>query len=121
MEPSAMTALHLRLGLVASLILAPSISNGQELAFGPLPYPVVSSDTWVLIEIWPEASDITLSAYFMDKPEGKNRNLCEATKRALDRDAAAFAKETQRQPTSFRQCMPLAEAIHKGYIASAGQ
>jgi hypothetical protein len=84
-----------------------------------LPYPAVSSDTWVLIEIWPTVGDITLSAYFMDAPSRKNENLCEATKRALDRDAAALAKQQKREFTSYRQCVTVTDAIKAGYVEAS--
>jgi hypothetical protein len=82
-----------------------------------LPYPEVNADTWVLIEIWPAVGDITLSAYFMDFSVEKNRNLCEAIKRALDRDAIALAKSQKREATSYRQCLSLGNAAAKGYVA----
>jgi hypothetical protein len=90
----------------------------SELKYSPLPYPEVNADTWVLIEIWPAVGDITLSAYFMDFSTEKNQNLCEAIKRVLDRDAAAVAKSQKREATSYRQCLSLADAMAKGYVAA---
>jgi hypothetical protein len=81
----------LRLVLVAAAMTLPMRAQAQERKYAPLPYPEVNADTWVLIEIWPPVSDITLSAYFMDFSAEKNRNLYEATKRILDRDAVASA------------------------------
>jgi hypothetical protein len=86
-----------------------------------LPYPEAGADTWVLIEIWPEVNDITLSAYFMDFLSRKNENLCKSTKSALDRDADARAKEQNRKFTSYRQCLMLSDAIYKGYVKRQGE
>jgi hypothetical protein len=63
--------------------------------------------------------DITLSAYFIDATSRKNENLCEATKRSLDRDAAALAKEQKGKSTNYRQCLTLSDAIHAGYVESS--
>ena len=80
------------------------------------PFPEVNAETWVLIAIWPTVGDITLSAYFMDFSSRENQSLCEATKRALDRDAAAFDKEQKRVSTSSRQCLTILDAVRMGYI-----
>ena len=79
---------------------------------------MVNDDTWVLIEIWPEVHDVTLSAYFMDFSTGKNQNLCAATKRSLDRDAVAQAERLKREATSYRQCLSIGDAVKAGYIAA---
>lgn len=105
--------------LCRALLAMPLLAQGSELKFGPIPYPNVDNYTWVLIEIWPEVRDITLSAYFIDATSRKNQNLCEATKRALDRDAAALAKQQNREATSHRQCLTLGDAIRSGYVAPA--
>jgi hypothetical protein len=102
------------LGAVSALA-----AKGEELKYRPLPYPVVNADIWVLIEIWPTVGDITLSAYFMDFSSRKNQNLCEATKRALDRDAVALAKEQKREATSNRQCLTISDAVKAGYVAAS--
>lgn len=108
---------HIRFSLLFWTIALPlSGATATELRYPPLPYPVVDDETWVLVEIWPEVSDITLSAYFMDRSGRKNQNLCEATKRSLDRDAMALAKEQKRQPTASRQCLTVTDAISAGYI-----
>jgi hypothetical protein len=109
------------LAVFAGLLGAVSASaaNGEELKYGPLPYPVVNTDTWVLIEIWPTVGDITLSAFFMDFSSRKNQNLCEATKRALDRDAVALAKQQKREATSSRQCLTLGDAVQAGFVAAS--
>ena len=106
-------------GLLFAVLLTPLSTQSAELKYGPLPYPEVSADTWVLIEIWPAVGDITLSAYFMDASSRKNENLCEATKRALDRDAIAVAKEQKREATSFRQCLTIRDALKAGYIMAS--
>ena len=102
--------------LIGLLGVLPPSAFSQELKFGPVPYPEVNPDTWVLIEIWPAVGDITLAAYFMDTWSQKNQNLCEATKRALDRDAEALAKAQGREATSYRQCFTLRDAVRKGYV-----
>jgi hypothetical protein len=70
----------------------------------------------MLIEIWPEVRDITLSAYFLHFSNEKNENLCEATKRALDRDQDARAEKSHRKFTSYRLCLPVSQARAEGYI-----
>jgi hypothetical protein len=102
--------------IVAFALVPPLAAQGDELKYTPLPYPVVNADTWVLVEIWPTVGDITLSAYFMDFSGRKNQNLCEATKRALDRDGAAFAKLTKRETTSYIQCLTIRDAVNAGYV-----
>lgn len=108
----------LRLLSILAAMTIPLSAQPQELKYSPLPYPEVNADTWVLIEIWPTVGDITLSTYFMDFSGEKNQNLCEATKRALDRDAVALAKEQKREATSYRQCLSLSDAVRKGYVAT---
>lgn len=95
----------------------PIAAHCDDLRYRSLPYPEVNPDTWVLIEMWPTVGDITLSAYFMDFSAQKNQNLCEATKRALDRDAEALAKEQKRETTSFRRCLTVNDAVTAGYVA----
>ncbi len=87
-----------------------------DLKYGPVPFPVVNADTWVLIEVWPAVHDITLSAYFMDATSRKNQNLCEATKRSLDREASVRAKAEGREATSWRECYTLRDAIKMDYV-----
>lgn len=106
------------LNLVILSLLFCCSSPAQELRYGPVPFPVINPDTWVLIEVWPTVHDITLSAYFLDISSRKNQNLCEATKRALGRDAEALAKTKGLTPTSYRECYTLRDAIAKGYIAA---
>ena len=109
------TSIHLVM-LIISALANPLTAKAQMPKFNPLPYPVVNTDTWVLIEIWPDVGDITLSAYFMDFSSGKNQNLCEATKRSLDRDAVTLAKQQKREATSTRQCLTVLAATQAGYI-----
>ena len=98
------------------VLASPLTTQRQELKYGPLLYPQVNAETWVLIEIWQAVHDITLSAYFMDFSSGKNKNLCEATKLSLDRDATTRAKEQKLASTSFRQCLTIDDAVKRGYI-----
>jgi hypothetical protein len=100
-------------------LTSPLVAYGAELKFGPLPYPEINADTWVLIEIWPEVGDITLSTYFMDFSVNKNASLCLATKRALDRDATATAEKQNRTATSYRQCLTISQAVTAGYIRAS--
>jgi len=95
---------------------APLSLPAADLKYGPAPFPVVNADTWVLIEVWPAVHDITLSAYFLDATSRKNQNLCEATKRSLDREASARAKTEGRETTSWRECYTLRDAIKMGYV-----
>lgn len=108
-----------RMRRVAAFLLsvpAFSASAAEQLNYGPLPFPEVNPDTWVLIEYWPTVKDITLSAYFMDFSSEKNRNLCGAAKKAIDRDAAAQAKQQGISATAYRKCYTLRDAIANGYI-----
>jgi hypothetical protein len=105
-----------RIGVL--LALSSSIGLSAQLNYGPVPHPVVGPDAWVLIEVWPTVKDITLSAYFLSDTSKKNQNLCEATKRALDRDAAALAKEQKREATSFRECLTVRDAVRMGYVSA---
>ena len=89
---------------------------GQDPAKATLPSPQVNKDSWVMIEIWPEVKDITLSAYFLDFAYGKNKNVCEATKRVFDRDQEARAKKEGRDYSSYRLCMSVNDAILQGYV-----
>jgi hypothetical protein len=91
-------------------------AQSQPLAYGPLPKPQVNASSWVLIEIWPEVRDITLSAYFLDFSYEKNKNLCQAAKGALDRDQDARAHKARRKFTSYRLCLPVSQARDEGYI-----
>lgn len=103
-------------GLTFLLTLPPVTTTAAELNYGPLPYPSISADAWVLIEVWPTVKDITLSAYFLDISSRKNQNLCEAAKRSLDRDANAIAKARGIPSTAFRECYTLRDAVAKGYV-----
>jgi hypothetical protein len=102
----------------ALLITLPATSQAQSkaLAYGPLPRPEVNADSWVLIEIWPEVRDVTLSAYFLHSSYEKNQNLCDAIKRALDRDQDARAQKAHQKFTSYRLCLPVSQARAEGYI-----
>ena len=81
-----------------------------------LPQPEVNADSWIMIEIWPEVSDITLAAYFLDTSYRKNKGLCEATQRVFDREAAYQTKETGRALSSYRICLSVVDARDQGYF-----
>jgi hypothetical protein len=78
--------------------------------------PRLDQNTWVMIEIWPEVNDITLSAYFMEGSSEKNRDLCDATKRVFDRDQDQRSKALKKTFSSYRFCMSLNSAIQQGYV-----
>lgn len=103
------------LALLSSAALPLSLP-AADLKYGPVPFPEVNTDTWVLIEVWPAVHDITLSAYFLDSTSRKNQNLCDATKRSLDKEADARAKAEGREATSWRECYTLRDAIKMGYV-----
>lgn len=88
----------------------------EPLNYGPLPFPEVDPDTWVLIEYWPTVKDITMHAYFMESRSEKNQNLCVAMKKVIDRDAAAIAKKQGTRATTWRKCFTLRDAIAEGYV-----
>jgi hypothetical protein len=90
---------------------------GEDLKYGPVPYPAINADTWVLVEYWPTVSDITLWAFFSSSTSEKSRNLCEATKRSLDRDAAARATSTAVATSSWRKCLTVSDAVKSGYVS----
>jgi hypothetical protein len=94
-----------------------SISASQELNFGPLPFPKVSTDTWVLIEIWPEAKDMTLSAYFIERTNARNQKLCDIAKSALDNEANRMAEARGTKPSAYKTCLTIRDAIKAGYVA----
>jgi len=81
-----------------------------------LPKPEVNNDSWLMVEIWPEVKDITLSAYFLDFSYEKNKNLCDVTKRVFDRDQEARRKGGGKPISSYRLCMSVNDAIAQGYI-----
>ena len=83
--------------------------SANPLKHSKLPYPVINEHSWVMIEIWPDVQDITLSAYFLDFSYDKNKNLCTATKRVFDRAA-------KPSETSYRLCMSVSDAIAQEYI-----
>jgi len=103
--------------IALSMMVTSAVEAAEPLAYGPIPYPEVNSDVWMLIEYWPRVKDITLSAYFMDRLSGKNQSLCEATKRALDRDAEEIAKREKTPPTAYRLCYTLRDAVKLGYVS----
>ncbi len=78
--------------------------------------PELNEDSWVMIEIWPEAHAITLTAFFLDNSFEKNRNLCAATKRVFDREQEYKSKESFKSLTSYRMCLSVEEADKRGYF-----
>ena len=87
--------------LVAFVMALAGRSAAAQVRQTPVPAPVINKDSWILLEIWPDVKDITLSLYFLDSSFAKNKNLCEATKRSLDREADARSKELKRKFTSY--------------------
>ena len=79
-------------------------------------YPVVNDAGYVLLEIWPEVKDVTLSAFFFDELHEKSRNLCEALKTVLDRDAQTRSRDTGMKFTSYRRCMTVGDASRESWI-----
>ena len=78
--------------------------------------PELNADSWIMIEIWPDVRDITLSAYFLDFTYRKNRGLCEATKRVFDREQEWKAKAEGKENSSYRLCLSVSEARLRGYF-----
>ncbi len=100
------------------IALALSVPHMHAVAepIATLPSPRVNSDSWVIIEVWPEVRSITLSAFFLDSSYEKNRNLCEAAKRVFDREQEARAKEADREFSSYRLCLSVVDARAQGYF-----
>jgi hypothetical protein len=98
-------------------VFAPALSVGKDVA-RKLPKPELNSDSWILIEVWPDVKDVTLSAYFLDFSHTKNKNLCEATKRVFDREQETRSKEQGKKFSSYRVCMSVSDATSQGYIES---
>jgi hypothetical protein len=102
--------------LAAFLLSLPMEVTAENPLSTTLPFPMVTKDSWVIIEIWPDVRDITLSAYFLDFSYEKNKNLCEAAKRVFDQNQAVQSKNLGRDMTSYRRCMSVNDAIVHGYI-----
>lgn len=111
------------LALVAFVAISVSAVTplaGQDV-ITPVPEPEINQDTWVLIEVWPlpATPHISFSAYFLDRSYKRNRSLCEAAKRALDRDQeVALGRDSDEEHDSYRLCLPLARARAEGYVRS---
>jgi hypothetical protein len=101
--------------LAACCLAVPTLWAENPIA-ATLPRPELDNDSWVLVEIWPEVENITLSAYFLDFSYERNKNLCEATKRALDRDQGTQRKTTKKALSSYRLCMSVTDATAQRYI-----
>lgn len=69
-----------------------------------------------MIEVWPTVKDITLSAYFVSESDWKSSTLCEMVKRALDQVSTSEARAQGREPSSYRSCMTIRDAVSRGYI-----
>jgi hypothetical protein len=102
--------------LVLLLCLTLPLSSAGADLISSLPPPEVNAESWVMIEIWPEVRDITLSAYFLDFSGARNRNLCEATKAVFDRDQDGRSRTKGRKGSSYRLCLSVADAVAKGLI-----
>jgi hypothetical protein len=103
--------------LAAFGLAAVSSAAAEDLKYGPVPYPALNADTWVLVEYWPTVSDITLWAFFSSVTSEKSRNLCEATKRSLDRDASTRTTLAAGAASSWRKCLTVSDAVKSGYVA----
>lgn len=96
------------------LALLIAMSAGAQVT--PAAQPRLDADSWVMIEIWPEVRDITLTAFFLDFSFNRNKNLCIATKRVFDRDQNARAQAADRELSSYRLCLPVPQARAEGYF-----
>ena len=77
----------MRLKLVAAIVggmlmlgIVSKLAASADLKLSKLPAPRLDQNSWIMIEIWPEAQNITLAAYFLDFSYEKNSNLCSASK-----------------------------------------
>jgi len=104
--------------LLAVVFLMVSFGTAlSKTALRPLVKPEINADSWVMLEIWPEVNDITLSAYFLDYHAQKNKSLCQATKIVFDRDQQAREKQLKKKLTSYRRCLPVEDAIKDGLVS----
>ncbi len=102
---------------VLGLILVSLVSASSDAGVvAGLPEPELNASSWIMIEVWPAVSDVTLSAYFLDFSSEKNRSLCHATMRVFDRDQEARAKAANTKYSSYRLCLPVPEACSHGYF-----
>ena len=110
--------MKLRTVILACILATTTVfpAAGQPRASATLPEPELNDDSWVMIEIWPEVDDITLSAYFLDFSYGKNKTLCDATKHVFDRDAKRREEQLGKKFSSYRLCMSVNDAKAQGYI-----
>jgi len=92
------------------------IVSSADLKLSKLLVPKIDQNSWIMIEIWPEAQDITLAAYFLDIADEKNRNLCSEAKRVFDREQEAQEKLQKKKLSSYRVCMSLSDAVKDGYV-----
>src|SRR5262249_54111191 len=113
----------MRLKLVAAIAVGmlmlgimSKIGASADLQLRKLPAPRVDQNSWIMIEIWPEAQDITLAAYFLDNAYEKNRNQCLEAKRVFDSGAAAKEKLQNKEFSSYRVCMSFDDAVKEGYV-----
>src|SRR5262249_46609934 len=113
----------MRLKLVAAIAvgmimigIVSKLAASADLKLSKLPAPRVDQNSWIMIEVWPEAQDITLAAYFLDNTYEKNRNLCSEAKRVFDSGAAAKEKLQKKKFSSFRLCLSLDDAVKQGYV-----
>ena len=98
------------------LAIVSKLASSADLKLSKLPAPRVDQNSWIMIEIWPEAQNITLAAYFLDFSYEKNRNLCSEAKRVFDSEAAAKEKLQKKKFSSYRVCMSLDDAVKQGYV-----
>ncbi len=111
---------HMKLRIVTLACLLTTVTvlpaAGQPRVSATLPEPELNDNSWVMIEIWPEVNDISLSAYFLDFSYGKNKNLCAATKRVFDREAEYAEAKRGKKFSTYRICMSVNDAKAQGYI-----
>lgn len=117
-KPQGSYMKHLKVFCIVLSCFGLSVGWAANPAPPKLTKPEVNKDSWVMIEIWPEVKDITLSAYFLDFSYEKNKNLCDVTKRVFDRDQEARSKSGGKPMSSYRLCMSINDAIGQGYITA---
>src|SRR5262245_32091204 len=105
-------------GILVGMLMLGIVSKNAASADlkSKLPAPRIDQNSWIMIEIWPEAQDITLAAYFLDFSYEKNSNLCSEAKRVFDSGAAAKEKLQNKKFSSYRVCMSLGDAVKEGYV-----
>lgn len=102
--------------LATAFVVVAAVAGPTKNNVRPLVKPEINADSWVMIEIWPEVNDITLSAYFLDYNAPKNKSLCQAVKIVFDRDQQAREKQLAKKFTSYRRCLSVEDAKKEGLV-----